>query len=136
MPFQIDPVLLIEPHPFLFQKRLLPLIAPAFGKADKPLGIDHPVPGETVLAAHGVEDSGDLPRAVGMTGHQSDAPIGADLAGGDAFDDLDDRLGKGFHFYTRWPHTPLKTCARGPKGPIQSKARILFFKGPCPLSNL
>jgi hypothetical protein len=80
------------------------------GQTDKPFGIDDPVPWKLVLAAHGVENSGNLSRAVGMTGHEGDAPIGADFTFGDAFYYLDYRSCKRFHYTPRLRQRPSTSC--------------------------
>ena len=94
---QINPLFLIEFDPLALQKHFLFSISMRFGQTDQPFGIDNPVPGEIVLAAHGVDDPGDLSRSVGLPGHLANASVGADHAFGDAFDDLNNVSGKRLH---------------------------------------
>ena len=94
---KIHPVVFIEGHAFVLEEGFLLCIPAVFRQADPSLGIDDPVPGETVPAAHAVEDSRHLPGAVGVPGHESDPPVGGDPAGGDAAEDVDHRPCKVFH---------------------------------------
>lgn len=70
-------MILVKFDAFQFKVRLLFLIAIGFWQTDPSLGIDHPVPGEVMLAALSVENADNLPGTVGAAGQQTDQPIGA-----------------------------------------------------------
>ena len=64
-----------------------------------------------MLAAHGVNDSGDLSGTVGLPGHCGNSPVGANLACGDSFDDLDYLSCKEFHYTPKFRYNPSKSWA-------------------------